>query len=241
MVLTASMQVPTDGLGYGSEGKAAAELRLEGVVLNDRGKVADGFKNRLNIEPLPSEGKGPANSSVIYNQREVLPPGLYQVRVAARDTGTKRIGTAMEWIEIPELSKQRLTLSSVLIGGQVVNTAKRPEASQHGPQVQFSIDRRFSRSDELNFWIFIYNAARGERDAHDLSAQVEVVRDGVSVIKGPERRLTTRDMPDVLRIPYGGSFPLKSLAVGRYELRIKVNDRVAKSEVVGSTDFEVKW
>jgi hypothetical protein len=68
-----------------------------------------------------------------------------------------------------------------------------------------------------------------------------VVRDGVSVIKGPERRLTTTGMPDLLRIPYGGSFPLKSLAIGRYELRIKVNDRVANSEVVGSTDFEVKW
>jgi hypothetical protein len=240
MVLTASMQVPTDRLGFGAEGKTAAEVQLEGVVLNDRGKVSDGFKNRLNIEPLPLEGKGPANSTVIYNQREVLPPGLYQVRVAARDTGTKRIGTAMEWIEIPELSKKRLTLSSVLVGGQVVNTAKRPEASQHSPQVQFSIDRRFSREEDLNFWVFIYNAAKGESGATDLSAQVEVVRDSVSVIKGPERRLATTGMPDLLRIPYGGSFPLKSLAAGRYELRIKINDRVAKSEVVGSADFEVK-
>jgi VWFA-related protein len=240
MVLTASMQVPSDRLDYGFEGKTAAEVQLEGVVLNDRGKVVDGFKNRLKIEPLPSEGKGPANSAVIYNQREVLPPGLYQVRVAARDSGTKRIGTAMEWIEIPEFAKQRLTLSSVLVGGQVVNTAKRPEGSQHGPQVQFSIDRRFSHQDNLNFWIFIYNAMKSGRGAPDLSAQVEVFRDSVSVIKGPERKLATTDMPDLLRIPYGGSFPLKSLAVGRYELRIKVNDRVANIEIVGSTDFEVK-
>src|SRR5688500_19560535 len=40
-------------------------------------------------------------------------PGLYQVRVAARDALSGRVGTAKSWIQIPDLSAKKLTLSSL--------------------------------------------------------------------------------------------------------------------------------
>ena len=45
-----------------------------------------------------------------------LPPGLYQVRVAARDDKSGNVGSAHAWIEIPDLANKKLAMSSLLLG-----------------------------------------------------------------------------------------------------------------------------
>ena len=51
----------------------------------------------------------------------------------------------MQWIEIPDLSARRLTLSSLLLGGKVIGSREvKGETTNDTTQVQFSIDRRFS-------------------------------------------------------------------------------------------------
>ncbi|HEY0385365.1 MAG TPA: VWA domain-containing protein, partial [Pyrinomonadaceae bacterium] len=51
-VLTSSVQVATDGLNYGEDGKQTGFIDLGGVVLNDQGKQAADFKTRLSVAPL---------------------------------------------------------------------------------------------------------------------------------------------------------------------------------------------
>src|ERR1043165_248066 len=124
-VLTASMQMATDILNYGADGNQAAAIDLAGVILNDQGKPAGSFKNRLNVNPLSSNAGAVENPGVIYNHRVPLKPGIYQVRVAARDDKSGRVGSAAQWIEIPDLSTKRLTLSSLLVGGQFVGSGQK--------------------------------------------------------------------------------------------------------------------
>ncbi|HYE65860.1 MAG TPA: hypothetical protein VD966_09760, partial [Pyrinomonadaceae bacterium] len=241
MVLTASMQVAGDALTYSADGKQAATVDLAGVVLNDQGKIAASFKNRLNVDRLSS---GPAQhdgSGIIYNHRAPLEPGIYQVRVAARDVKSGRLGSAMQWLEIPNLSTRRLTLSSLLIGGQVLETAESTKGgNQSAPQVQFSVDHRFSRSSRLGFWVFVYNAARNGSGAPELTGQVQVFRNRQAVVNAPQRKLVTEGQADLARIPYGGELPLKALAAGQYELRVTITDHVAKTSASQSIDFEVE-
>ena len=118
-VLTASVQVATDVLGYGDDDKQQAAVDLAGVVLNEQGKQAGSFKTRLTVNPL-SEKVAVERPGVIYTNKVPLKPGLYQVRVAARDDRTGRVGSASRWIEIPDLASKRLTLSNLMLGGQFV-------------------------------------------------------------------------------------------------------------------------
>src|SRR6185369_4441915 len=110
LVVTSSVEIS----GYASDGKEPASIKLAGVVLNDKGKIASSFKNQLNVDPRGG------SDSIFYNHHTPLAPGIYQIRVAARDEKSGRVGSAIQWIVIPDLTKSQLTLSSVLLGGQLI-------------------------------------------------------------------------------------------------------------------------
>jgi VWFA-related protein len=233
-LLTSSFQIASRSLDYGNDGKQPATVKLAGVILNDKGKIAGSFQKQLNVQPL-SSGAGDS-SGIVYSHREPLAPGIYQVRVAARDDRSGRVGSAMQWIVIPDLSTRQLTLSSVLLAEQVVEDGKGKNASG---QVQLSVDHHFSRADHLAYWIFVYNAKRDTSGATNLVAETEVLRDGKLVLTSPLRKLD-KTFADPDRIPYGADLSLKSLPPGSYELRVKITDALAGTSATQTTDFVVR-
>jgi hypothetical protein len=53
-----------------------------------------------------------------------MDPGAYYVRVAVKDRASGKIGTAYQFLEIPDLKKKRLALSSIFVvnrGGDVLD------------------------------------------------------------------------------------------------------------------------
>jgi len=232
-VLTSSIQIANRALSYGDDGKQTAAIKLAGVILNDKGKIASSFKNQLNVNPV-NTGESDA-SGVIYNQHTPLAPGIYQVRVAVRDEKSGHVGSAMQFVVIPDLATRQLTTSSVLLGGQVLENAKSKDA---GPQIQLSVDHRFSRLARLGYWMFIYNAKRDAAGAPNLTAQTHVLRNGQVMLASPQRKLN-QGGPDPDRIPFGEEMALKTLPPGRYDLRVTVTDSIAGTSVTQTVDFEV--
>ena len=184
------MQMSAGILDYGLDGKQTAAIDIAGVVLDDRGKQAGSFKTRLNVNPMSSNGVPSETAGVIYNHKLPIKPGLYQVRVASRDDKSGRVGSAYQWIEIPDLTKGRLALSSLLVGGQLVLSQSKGPAAGTSEQVQFSVDRRFKRGSHLSILTIIYNAARDANGRPQLDAQIQISRDGKSFITIPTRQVT---------------------------------------------------
>lgn len=242
-IITASVQAATEALDYGAGGKENATVDLAGVILNDQGKPAASFKTRLNVSHLDA-AQQQGDAGVIYNYKTPLKPGLYQVRAAARDQRSGRVGSASQWIEIPDLSTHQLTLSSLLLGAQVVDANAKPDAAKPaaaGPELQFSVDRRFKKSAQLGFWIFIYNTVKNGSAAPDVTAQIEMFSsNGQQVVKTPARKLNTTGMTDLQRIPYGGQFSLAGLPPGRYELNVTITDQLAKASASQHVSFQVE-
>jgi hypothetical protein len=232
MLLTSSFQIATNALDYGEDGKQPAAVRIAGVILNDKGKVAGSFKSQLNVNPLNDVGD---SSGVIYNERIVLPPGIYQIRVAARDEKSHRVGSALQWIVIPDLTPHQLVTSSILLGAQLVGNKSANDASA---QVQWSVDHRFARSSRLGYWIFIYNAKSGSNGAPNLTVRSEVLRNGQSVLNVPTQKIARRG-DDADRIAFGEELPLQSLAPGRYDLVVTVKDEINGATTSQQIDFEV--
>jgi VWFA-related protein len=236
-VISASTQMATDVLGYGDDGKQPAAIDLAGVILNDLGKPAGSFKTRLNVNPS-AQADAAAHPSVIYSHKIPLKPGIYQVRVAARDDKSGRVGSAAQWIEIPDLLGKQLTLSSLLVGGQSIGSTQKQEAGSE--QVQFSVDRRFARGAHMNFLTIIYNAARGSGGNPELDAQIKISRGPQTMVTSPLRRVTVDGATDVARIPYGADIALQTLPPGRYLLQVTVWDRVAKTTATQQISFEIE-
>src|ERR1044072_7035449 len=122
------------------------------------------------------------------------------------------MGSAQQWIEIPDLKSQRLALSSLLLNVQNVGTTS---------QVQFSVDHRFARNSRLTYMAFIYNASHVEKPA--LSIQASLLQRRGVVQTTPLRKVEFGSQ-DPVRIPCGGELSLNSLPAGDYVLEVVVTD-----------------
>ena len=96
----------------------------------------------------------------------MIKPGLYQVRVAARDEKDGRAGSGFQWIEIPDLESKALALSTLIVGERKVGAEGPPriDPGKAGPdkdpfdQVRLNVDHHFTRTSRLRFLTFVYNA-----------------------------------------------------------------------------------
>jgi len=228
LVLTSSMQITGNGFDP-AEGQRASNFLIAGVILNDKGKVATSFKTSLK-ESADSE-----NPAIIYNHRATLPPGIYQVRVAARDDQTGRVGSALNWIVIPDLADRRLNLSSVML---IAPDMESLQAADGTEQVQLSVDHRFPRGSHLDWCVFIYNAQQESSSNRDLDVLVQVVRDDHVV---QESRPTVSDVgSDPARIFLGDRMALESLSPGRYDFLISVADKRTAAIAKRRIDFQIE-
>src|SRR6185436_16499165 len=102
--LNAQLQISRESLTFElNDGKESAEVDIAGIFYNDKGKPINSFVGRIRVFPVP-EGSSPKTRPVVYGFHEWLPAGLVQVRVGVRDLKSGRIGSAMQWIQIPNLS-----------------------------------------------------------------------------------------------------------------------------------------
>jgi hypothetical protein len=175
--------------------------------------------------------------SVVYSHKLPLKPGIYQVRVAVRDDKTGSVGSAAQWIDVPDLSSKKLTLSSLLLGGHISNSVQDKKAG--GEEVLFSVDHRFARESTLTFFTIIYNAATTA--APKLDAQIEIQRGGGQrVVVSPVLPVVVEPNAESARIPYGANVGLKTLAPGRYVLKVTVTDRNANASATNQVIFDVQ-
>jgi VWFA-related protein len=230
-VLTASVRVANNTLSYEAiGGKQVAAVDLAGVIINDRGKSAGTFQTRLTINPVTSVSSSQDDSATIYNYRVPLAPGLYQVRIATRDSKSGQVGSAQQWIEIPDLALHRLSLSSLLLGLQNVQERGATNGAAGNPQVQFSTDHHFAGNSRLSLLIFLYNAARGQggKSTPDVMIQARLLRGG-QVLRTMPMRSVSLETQDLARLPFGGEIPLESLPSGQYVIEIIATDQIAKT------------
>jgi VWFA-related protein len=103
--VTATLKISREALAFDlNDGTRVADLDVGGIFYNDKGKPLTSFVGRLRILPVPEKLSQSERSRAIYDFYAWLPAGLYQVRVGVRDLKSGRIGSAMQWITIPNLS-----------------------------------------------------------------------------------------------------------------------------------------
>jgi VWFA-related protein len=242
-ILSAVMEVSNEFLSFvPTDGKRTAILSVAGTFLDEHGKAGAVFGNKITMNDLSIDAAKEGNV-LSYTHSVLLGPGLYQVRVAARDERTGRSGSENAWIEIPDLASGHLALSSLLVGVRAQSTTPAPTTSagfQNLP-VELRITHNVSVNDYLRFVVFIYNAARAPADSKpDLAIQVQIVRDAQPVVTTPLKKISIEDVADLARVSYAAETSLAGLPAGRYLLRVTVVDRVAKSSAAQQARFNIE-
>jgi VWFA-related protein len=241
-LLTASIEVENTALTYenGEQGdQPRASFDAAGLVLDDHGKSVNGFRQQLDVRPMP--GASASGHHVVFSSQMRVPPGLYQVRVATRDTHSGRVGSAMQWVVVPEFKQGLLSLSSIFLGER--QSSMRPEEMK--PEdlargVVLSVGRRFAHTSWVRLTTFVYNATPAADSKPDVALQIQVFRDDQPVFTAPLIKLSTEGVTDLARIPYAAELALASFPAGRYVLQVTAIDRSSKTTATQRTSFVVE-
>lgn len=218
-------------------------LQVVTLVFDSSGKRIDGHSETINGNLLPERLALAKKTGYRYARRFALKPGLYQIRVGTRETSTDRIGTGWALVEVPNLSRQKLALSSLLLlDSKNETSASVPGEAKGLVQAKFVQGIRFYRkSDLLTYYFRIYvDQTRGNSESQ-LLMQTRVFQGDKVVAEGNWQAVTERQLgKDKKSIAAGEEIKLNNLAPGVYELRVAVKDSTSKRTASQAVVFGVE-
>jgi VWFA-related protein len=246
-----------------------ANLDVVAITFGDNGRAVDQVDRTYELRLKEEDYKRLMKHGLIYTLNiPVKKAGAYQLRVAVRDAGSERVGSASQFIEVPNLEKNRLALSGIVLGGMNPAAAKASpptanegaalqptSASQATPATDEAAEiydtqaspavRRLSHGMLLDFGYVIYNAQLDRASGRpNLTTQVRLFRDGQQVFAGKELPFNADKQADLKRLIASGRLQLGTqLAPGEYVLQVLVTDTLAKEKKYRTTsqwiDFEI--
>jgi VWFA-related protein len=156
--------------------------------------------------------------------------GAYQIRVAVRDAWSANVGSASQFIDIPDVKKKRLSLTSV-----VLQDGERSPATP-GFLTLTPARRQFRRGGRLEYACMV-EAGRKKGTVPDLAAQIRIVRDGREVYSAPAK---LADLKGGGRTVYGLLKLADAIPPGEYYMQVVATDRASKNTGAEQwTDFQV--
>lgn len=248
-VVQSYMHVDAKDLQFSEEpdGTRSAKIELLAVTFGDNGEVADQKGQRYTVRLSPERYAKALQDGFIYTLRvPIKRAGPYQLRMALLDVNSDRLGSATQFIEVPDLKKGHLTLSSVIVQGAAYQQpAAASDATKDGvedvdPLASVTL-RTFRQGSEVGYGCYIYNARISSSHQPQLESQVRLYRDGTEVLRSGPRPVDIPTDP-ARQLFAGGVLKLgEAMTPGTYVLEIEVTDRLAKkhSRATQTVDFDV--
>ncbi len=238
------------------DGSHKTTFNIAAVTFGDNGKVLDEFGYPVSITVPASDLERIKRDGFVYSLGiPIKKPGAYQLRMAIRDEATERIGSAMQFVEVPDLKKNRLTVSGILLSGiplaKFLSNSAGSSATQKLEGANLEADpnanqavRLFKGDQALIYAFNIYNARINKKTGKaQLKTQLRLYRDGQLIFTGDETAFSPVDDKDPQRLLGAGVVQLKSgMTPGEYALQLVVTDVLEKQkEIVASQwiDFDV--
>ena len=171
--------------------------------------------------------------------------GAYQLRAAVRDAGSERIGSAYQFVELPDVAGGEFALSSLVLSSDEAPGGARSLETKAaaGPEPPVSpATRRFDRGDRLSYGFEIYNAKVDRATKRPaLEVFVRLYHEGRLVRTFEATALELAPQADWSRIRVGRGLQLASdMAPGAYVVEVVVADTLQKNRTASQwMDFEI--
>ncbi len=228
--------------------KETGKVELVGIIYDSDGKRIDYFDKVLSIEYAASTSPRKKFSDFQYDFQTKVNPGLYQVRMATRDLKSGRIGSNLQWIEIPNLATGKLELSSLFLAERKISKPtqdddddENSDTSSAIQKTDSAVSKRFECSSNLQYKFYIYNFSPNPANPNDSKPeiQIQILRDNnlVATIPFNQESLTQAAATQFL---YAAEIPLATLAAGQYQLQVKARNTATKVEAAQTSNFEIK-
>jgi VWFA-related protein len=245
-LLQSFLHVKASDLTFSTEpdGSRKSTFEIAAVTFGDNGKIIDQFMYPSTITVGAADYERVTKDGFVYSLTiPIKKAGAYQLRMAVRDDATKRIGAAAQFVEIPDLSKNRLTVSGILLSGIPRETYRKNSSLQtaaeksDGANLQADPNanpavRLFKTDQALVYAFNVYNARVDKGTGKPkLKTQLRIYRDGKLIFTGEEEAFTPLDQTDAKRLLGAGVVQMGSqMGPGEYVIQIIVTDLLGKQK-----------
>jgi VWFA-related protein len=228
--------------------KDSATIDIIGEVL-ESGKLPVGHQ-RDTVKLAVESTEQVRRKNVQYNTGFLLAPGSYHLKFVVRENRTGRMGTFETDVQIPDLRKAPLRMSSVVLASQRVpatGNRKGPHPLvQNQTELVPNITHVFTQDQHLYLQYEVYDAARAKRSAAaagDASANgsanpppkaprdavrvltsIEFLQGNAKVYESKEIVASEVTAPDRKAVIFQIDLPLQSLKPGFYTCQVNVVD-----------------
>jgi VWFA-related protein len=245
------------------DGRQQAVMDVVAVTLGEDGQIVDQVSLVETIRAKPEKLERFMREGMLYGMNvPVRRPGAYQLRIAVRDAASGRVGSASHYIEVPDVKKDKLTLSSLVITGNRPATKARDlltsvlgapgaaaAATEAGARVvpggegligmedplASPASRVFRHGWFLDYACLVLNAGKKKGGAQ-LNTQVRLFREGQEVFAGDLFPVEMSSQADPARLVVARRLQLGTiLEPGDYMLQLTV------SEAAGSNRTATRW
>ena len=174
--------------------------------------------------------------------------GLYTFRLVVRDNNSKRLGTAGDFIDIPEPKSDDFYISGLITAemmkdgkprrpeGRPPNAAFAPIFSMSSPSI-----RQFKRGTTLSY-VFTVNNARSNSatNAQNLTKEIRIYQNGRLLTAVDEQPLVNASPARQSSFDGFGDLSLTdAVSTGEYVLQVIIRDKIGNRISSQSIDFEV--
>ncbi len=232
------------------DGVSMGTVNILGRVSNLNHRVIQTFEDTVAVQ-VPSELLGQTQTqNSVYWKSLPLKPGLYKVDVVIKDVNNPdHIGRWQRSVNVPKYDDDQLAHSSLILADQMYRVPSKDVGAGNfvignthvRPRVPtgVAVPINFHRNQNLNFWMQVYNLGIGKNNQNGATIEYQIrdLATNKSILETSEQ--TDKLNPNAEQVTLEKSLPLASLAPGRYEVSIKVNDGIKKQQIAEAAAFTV--
>ena len=209
-------------------GEKLAKLEIATFTFDENGTVIESLDKIFNLKFDEARYQAALKTGMIYQTSLLIKkPGAYQVKTVLRDSTSAKLGSAGQFINVPNINKNQLALSGLMLVGKDPAAA----ANTDGNLQLHAAVRQFQPNSLVEYWAEIYNATLDKQSNQpQLTMQAEIYRDGKLVTQTPAVPVNPQGQSDFKRIVCGGEFRFKNYPPGDYALHLTINDKLAKTK-----------
>ena len=145
--------------------------------------------------------------------------------MAVQDKGSGKLGSAYQYVEIPDLRNGRLALSNIFVTNHDTASDSNLQPSEGRTSIRAALGT-YSPGECIHYAAVIYNAKYSQERPPDLESNVVLYREGTEIFRSKAERVAVSGVNDFKRIPLRGELPLDAATKpGDYVLQLQVWDK----------------
>jgi len=237
-----SLVVPGSQVNFISGKEDKATLDIIGNVKNAQGITVGNARQTVPLVLDPA--KNAKQRNIQYSTGFTLAPGKYHLKFVVRENQTGNMGSFETDLNVPDMKKSPLKLSSIVLASQRVPNTKKGATSplvRDGEEWVPNIPHIFRQDQHLYFLYEVYDPAhqKGEAAAPvatpglekrpptggvKVLTSIEFMLGGTKVYETPLVEATSINAPDRGAVSFQFDVPLTPLKPGNYVCQVNVID-----------------